>query len=297
MEMFDPKVLKERIGDMKKSSTLNVLEDVEEYLLRKLKKYDFVGSYDVIANELPYFKTLNYTEYAHCFIMHPLCQDLRVRQIVDAYDAKEYTDLDYVTYFKDKILNNSANKYQNMTNDKDYETRQNLVVLAGSNVLKDRICLNKLKWIAKTHEHNVWFKPHPITTHAVIGELKDLLGEENILPRSANMYYFLMNSERVYSSHISESALYSVALDKILEPSDVYNRIEQGSFYHINKFLFTTNNPKEWVNKTFNSYKSGIINPAIDENWKEKIDNYLEYINDIRESYKNKYIEQIKKRV
>jgi len=295
MEMFDPKLLKERIGDMKKAETLNVLKDVEEYFLRKVKKYDFEATYDVIANEIPFFKTLNYTEYAHCFIIHPLCQELRVNQMVDAFYDNCEEKIDFVSFFRDKITSNSANKYQDMINDKDYPIRSNLVVLAGSNKLKERICLNKLRWIAKNHDGDVWFKPHPITTHAVIGEMKDMFGENNILPRGANMYYFLQNADRIYTSHISESAIYSISLDKIIEPTDVYHKAEQGSFFHINKFLFTSPNPKEWINRTFNSYKSGVINPNIDKEWKDKIDNYLEYINEIRQSYKNKYIDIPKK--
>ena len=59
MEMFNKKATKERIGDIKKNASLNHLKEVEKYFFAQIKKYKIETSYDVIANELPYFKTLN----------------------------------------------------------------------------------------------------------------------------------------------------------------------------------------------------------------------------------------------
>lgn len=295
MEMFEEQSMKERIGSLKKNNSLLVLQEVEDYFLKKVRRYDFVASYDVIANEIPYFKTLNYTEYAHCITIHPLNQELRLKQMADAYADNSPIELDYVQFFKDLILNKNPNKYQEMINDKEYEKRPNLVVLVGSNKLKERICLNKLRYVSNKHGNDVWFKPHPITTHTIIGEIMDLFGEDKILPRNANLYSFLVDADVIYTTHMSESAMYTIVLDKQIEPIDVYHKAEQASFYHINKNLFTEKNPKEWVNRTFNSYKSGIINPVLDPNWKKRIDDYLEYIDEIKESYKYKYIEIPKK--
>ena len=47
---------------------------------------------------------------------------------------------------------------------------------------------------------------------------------------------------------------------------------------------------KEYINKTFSSYKSGIINPEVDKNWKEKVDKYMDYIVNKRETYKNWFL-------
>jgi len=293
--MFNEKSMKERIGSMEKNVSLLALQEVEDYFFKKIKRYDFDPSYDVIANEIPYFRTVCYTEYAHCFMIHPLNQELRLKQVMDAYNDNVEVEYDYVAHFKDFVLNKNPNKYLNMVNDKEYPKRSNLVVLVGSNKLKERLCLNKLRYISNKCGNDVWFKPHPITTHSIIGEIMDLFGEEKILPRNSNLYSFLVDADVVYTTHMSESVLYSVCLDKQVEPTDVYHKAEQASFYHINKWLFTEKNPKEWVNRTFNSYKSGIINPVVDPNWKTKIDNYLEYIDEVRESYKNKYIEIPKK--
>jgi hypothetical protein len=106
------------------------------------------------------------------------------------------------------------------------------------------------------------------------------------------MYKLLLADETqtVYTSHMSESAVYAVCLDKQIEPIDAYNKVEQGSFYHVNKFLFTQPDPKQWVNKTLSSPKSGIVNPEVDVAWKQKIEAYLDYIMTERAKHKDKYV-------
>lgn len=291
MQMFNKKAVTDRVGPtIQKSATLYHLKEVEKYFLKSIARHKIEISYDVIANEIPYFKTMNYTEWAHSFIMHPLNQELRMKQMVDAYNDNAEVTVDYIEYFKNKILNGQSNKYTHIQKDNVNKPRENLIVLVGSNVLKDRICLNKLRWIKDLCEEDLWIKPHPLTTYQLIGELKDMFGNDFILDRDADMYSFLIEADTIYTSHMTESAVYAIALGKTIEPIDVYNKVEQGSFYHINKFLFAESNPAEWVNRTLNSAKSGIINPEIDSNWRTKIDTYLEYIVDIRNQNKNKYI-------
>ncbi len=292
MQMFNQKATKDRIGDIKKSITLEHLREIEKYFLTAAKKYKIELAYDVIANELPYFKTLNYTEWAHSFIVHPLQQELRIQQMVDAYNDDAEQKCNFVEYFSERITQGQSNKYEHIQSEVDskIKSRENLVVLVGSNKLKERICLNKLRWIRDYHEDEVYFKPHPLTTYQLIGELKDIFGNESVLDRDADMYAYLLKSNRIYTSHMSESAVYAASLGKPIEPIDVYNKVEQGSFYHINKFLFTSDNPKEWINRTLNSPKCGIFNNQIDSDWKNKINAYLEYIITERDKYKNKYI-------
>ena len=292
MEMFNPDVLKERIGPLKKAKNLTNLKEVEKYVLQKLNEEGLESSYDVLAQEMPYFRTMGYTEYATCFIFQPLNMEVRSQMMRDASED-DVKPLDFARYFRDNILNKKANKYQDRETDDKYPLKEVLVVLPGSNKIKERTCLNKLKYIAEKYKGNVWFKPHPITTHAVIGELKDILGEDQLLPRNVDMYHYLKFATRVFTTHISESAMYGVAMGKKIEPIDVLNGIQMGSFYNINRFLFEHQEDGEnWINKTLSSPKSGFINPTIDKNWKEKVDLYIEYIIELREKYKGWYIDQ-----
>tara|TARA_B100000131_G_C18123571_1_gene613805 strand:- start:3861 stop:4817 length:957 start_codon:yes stop_codon:yes gene_type:complete len=309
MEMFSNKVAKDRIGPLRKSSALNPLREVERYFLQEMKhyqkdkRYKTECGYDVMAQELPYFKTLNYTEYASCFIIHPLNLEMRLRQIRHAYEDDVENVLDFASYFKDNIENKSANKYKDRETDFDkwQEPTDNLCVLVGSNKLKERFCLNRLRWLSTEHDSNILYKPHPITTHQIIGELKDFLGEHKLLPRDADVYHYLQNAHTVFTSHMSETCLYAAVLGKWVEPVEVYQKVHQGSFYHINRQIFLRQadgqDVVEWINKTFSNYKSGIIQPAVDENWREKVDKYLEYIHNERAKYKDWYIEHIKESV
>ena len=298
MEMFNKKVLAERIGPLKKNDKLNDLEQVERYVIKKCKELGLEHSYDVIAEEMPYFRTMGYTEYATNFMMQPLNLKMRMGQVTDAYDDNVEDIQDWASYFRANIEGKTANKYQERNEEFErYGNKSVLVVLPGSNKLKSNCCLNKLIAIAKEHKGDIYFKPHPITTHAVIGEIKDLFGEESILPRDIDVYHFLQKAEKVYTTHISETALYAIMLGKQVEPIDVWNNVHQGSFYTINAPLFDNrDNGDEWVNRVFSSPKSGIINPAIDLDWRSKVDQYFEYIFNKRKYYKGWYLEAPKKK-
>ena len=292
MEMFNGKVLKERIGPLKKTKNLDILEQVEGYVIRKSKENGLEHSYDVIAEEMPYFKTMGYTEYATNFYCQPLNSKFRNESIIDAYND-DCEVLDYAQYFRDNIKNKLSNKYTDRKqNFNKYDDKDYLVVLPGSNKLKEVTCLNKLRHIKKEYGDNVYFKPHPITTHAIIGEIKDFFGEECILPRDIDMYYFLEKAKKVYTTHISESAVYSVALGKEIEPIDVWHKQHRGSFYAINHQLFDhQHDGNNFINKVFSSSKSGLFNPSLEDNWKEKVDSYFEYVTSKRDKYKNWYID------
>ena len=291
MEMFNKKELDSRIGPLKKSKSLYDLEAVEGYVIRKCGEYGLEHSYDVMAEEMPYFKTIAYTEYAGCFYLQPLNYKLRNEQMIDAeFDKAEIVD--YASWLINRIVDKKANKYEDRADTYDkYPPKDYLVVLPGSNKVRENVCLNRLKHIKRLHGDNVYFKPHPITTHQIIGELKDFFGEENILPRHIDMYHYLQKAKGVYTTHISESCIYGIVTGKKTEPIDVWNDIQRGSFYCINNHLLThQKDAKEYINKTFSSYKSGIINPEVDKNWKEKVDKYMDYIVNKRETYKNWFL-------
>jgi hypothetical protein len=292
MEMFNKKELQGRIGPLKKSKSLYDLEQVEGYVIRRASELGLETSYDVMAEEMPYFKTLAYTEYAGCFYLQPLNFKLRNEQMQEAWHDSDSEIVDYHSWFVDKVVNNNNNKYTDREDvSNKYPAKNAIVVLPGSNKVRENVCLNKLKWIKQKYGDNVYFKPHPITTHQIIGELKDFFGEDCILPRDADMYYFLQKANEVYTTHISESCLYAVALGKPTQPIDVWNNIQRGSFYCINNYLmYHQMSGKEYINKTFSSYKSGIINPAVDKDWRKKVDAYLDWIYLRRECYKNWFL-------
>jgi hypothetical protein len=296
MEMFNRKELDKRIGPLKKNKKLYDLEAVEGYVIRKCSELGIETSYDVMAEEMPYFKTMGYTEFATNFYLQPLNLKIRNEQMMDAFNDNVKNPDDWSGYLVKNILDKNANKYQKRKEKfDDYPAKDFLVVLPGSNKVKTNVCLNRMKQISKSHGDNVYFKPHPITTHQIVGELKDFFGEENILDKNLDMYYYLQKAKHVYTTHISESAIYAAVLGKGISPIDVWNNIGHGSFACINNHLFThQKNIKEYINKCFSSPKSGIINPAVDKDWKGKVDKYFEYVTAKRDVYQNWFIDNRK---
>jgi hypothetical protein len=292
--MFNKYALEKQIGDMPKSKTLEHLKPVERYFLKEIKKLPLEQDYDVVANEVPWFRTISYTEFAHSFIMYPLAPIVRLRQIREAYDDAANISLDYISYFKDRITNNLANKYSHIKDSK-ITPRDHLIVPVGSNKIKETVCMNKLRYIINTHgEDEVYLKPHPLTTHQLVGELRDMLGESVVLNRDDDLYKLLLDAEVVYTTHRSESIVYAVALGKSVDCIDVYQKAHEGAFYYISNSIFNhgpkVENQQRFIQRAFNSFKSGVVNPELDENWKDRIDQYLKYIMDVREEYKNKYV-------
>jgi len=299
MEMFNRKVLDKRIGKLKKSRALDDLEAVEGYIIRKASENGLETSYDVMAEEMPYFKTMAYTEFATCFYLQPLNSKIRNEMMMDAWRDNVKNPDDWTSYFVENIVQKKANKYEDRDEvEKKWPAKDYLVVLPGSNKVKTNVCLNRMRELKKMHGDNIYFKPHPITTHQIIGEMKDFFGEDCVLPRHADVYYYLQKAKTVYSTHISESALYATVLGKRIEPIDIWNNIMMGSFACINTHLFDhQHNTKEYINKVFSSYKSGIINPVVDKNWKDKVDKYFDYICKKRDTYNRWYITSVKKKV
>ena len=154
-EMFDPNNMEERIGEYEKNKYLvDNLAGVDKFFRKRMRRYTTEFSYDVMANEIPYFKTINYTEYATSFMMVPLSQIMREQQIKDAYydeESDEYPVLDWVSYFRSNVENKVSNKYEDrvdFTKDPQYDRElEALVILPGSNKIKSRVCLNKLNTI------------------------------------------------------------------------------------------------------------------------------------------------------
>jgi len=289
--LFDSKLQSRCVGDLKFSERIQKLSEVENYFIDECTRRRIFWSYDVSSWEPLYFDTINYTTYAGCFIMNPLQPEIGQRQVYDAL-RDEVSTVDFVSYFKDKIENQSANKYikENQRIDKDYEA---LVVLPGNNKLMVSVCVRKLRWIIDRHGENVLFKPHPLTGKKMIDKLKKEINREKMVvaPIDSDLYEVLPNVDTVYTSHVSESAMYATVIGKEISPIDRITKRQPSSFGHINYFLFNELDPISIINPMLSSHKSGIVCPEIEPNWKEKVTSYLDYILQVREKVKDHFIQ------
>lgn len=296
-DMFNERIRYERIGHLKKTNFIHELKEVEEYFLELTDEIGLKTSYDVVANESMSFETVGYTEWAGNFLMFPLQTELRQDSITECLFSPEPAQ-DWVEYYKESLKNKTANKYEDR-DEPSTEPKDNVVILVGTNKLKSSIDMDKLIWLSKTKGDNILFKPHPLTTNEYIGLLMDKLGDEKVLKRDEDMYFYLQNANKVYSTHFSESLLFASILGKETEPVDLYHMRTMGGFFHINNMLFKNQFNHEnlaVINKVLSCSRSGVINPRIDPNWKEKMVTYLEYLKIQQDKYKFWYAKKLKKR-
>lgn len=267
------------------------LKEVEAYFLDKVKQYDVAVSYDVTAGEALRFKTLNYTSFAGMLIAHPLRHDVSLQQMFEAYeDGEENTK--YTDFLVESVWQGAASKYDIKIEpnesfiDADYLGEgQVLVVLPGGNKLAKHTCIGGIRRLFDLYgEEDVFFKKHPISEQAVYDTFFSFLQKEfniktiNLIETEAPLYAILTKFDAVATGFLSESLAYAVALDKKVHNIDLFQSNSVAPFYHISYPIFSLEDPKRFINKAFNSYKSGVFSPDLDEDWKSKIDLYLEYI-------------------
>jgi len=291
-DMFNLEDWKERIGTrVTKTAFLGELKQVEDYFVDGCIERGLDAVYDITADENPDFKTMGYTEWASSFIAYPLNNNLRRDMITDA-ELDDVEVIDFSSYFDSVIESNNANKYTDRQKPRQIP-RKNLVVLVGSNVMREIVSLVKLVEIKDRGD--VYFKPHPLTTHEIIGIMKDNLGEENVLPRDLDMYHFLNGAEKVYGTYYTEAMLYASVQEKDIETIELRHRGERAGFFHLNRWLFRLKGDKRnRINKMLSSPYSGVFNPRVDKDWKNKVDLFLNYMMEQKEFFNGWYIDEKK---
>lgn len=266
------------------------LREVEKFFLEEMKKYPTNTCYDLGALQHPYFDTVNYTNYSDFFMMRPLQPDLSHIQVDEALIYGEnHFKVDFFNIYSDKLKKENVNKYK--TAGKHVKNIEAVVVLIGNNKL-DNMCFNKLKHIYNTYGKLAIFKPHPL----VDGDMTDFFQKgihkhANVANKESDVYEYIKDASIVYTTHWSETAFHSLCLGKKIDPIDTFQSKFFGSFSHINKHFFETNNPEYVINKMFNDYRSGLVNPKYQDDWEERISKYLKYIHEKRKDYRYKYVQ------
>ena len=260
--------------------------DIEEYIRLKCKEYGVESSFDVTAQENPHFKTINYTTYAGMLIIHPLEFGQTLFQMYDA-KADNLPDAGHIDYLRDKVMSGKMQKYNARNNvHDDFEA---VAVLCGHNKFKQHIDSKKLDQLVKKYGKRLAIKPHPISEPRLLEHLKIYSEFSTLLDINDSLYDAIHNSKKVYTTHISETALTGLLAGKEVEPIDHYQQRFCGSFGHLNHFCFTEDKPLETLTTIFASPKSGVICPEVDVNWSDKIDQYFSYTLSRRNKLKGYY--------
>lgn len=290
-KMFDETEINRRLSNIVNiNSDISKLKEVEEYLLLKAEHYEFDLCYDLSAPEKPFFDYLNYSNYSNFFMMRPLSPELANKQIIDSLAFEEPFNYNYVSYFISKVKQNNANKYTDMESI-TYTNYDAVVCLPGSDKLFDYVCFNKLKLIVEIHGKRAIFKPHPLTCEESLKKLtKNLPKLARISKPKENIYSYIKEAKYVYTSHWSETVLYASVLGADVEPIDTFQHRYLATYEHLNSHLFGQVHVDKIINKIFNNYRSGFINPEIQTDWRYRIDKYLDYIASTRARFKTYYV-------
>lgn len=295
MKMYSEEYIKTHIGPELSIRKFGYdFNEVESYFLKKCASVGIKSSNDCTANENTYFDTMNYTSYSGMFIMHPLCFSETIFQITDAI-ADRCKPTGHIKNISDRLNNRVQSKYQRKDGVdlpvRNYSDFNSIVVLAGSNKVYEHTSTKKLRKLDRVFGSEVLVKPHPITTDDIISDLRSSFDDIQIADKMDDLYTLIDLSEKVYTTHISETALTSLILGKEIEPIDPFAVRLNGSFSHINRVCFSHEAPVEVLDSAFASPKSGVINPLVDKDWKSKMDEYFDYIMAQRKRQAKHYLE------
>ena len=275
----------------KTNSFINIMKECEEFLINKIEKYETVVVYDMNFPEQPFFSTLNYTSLGEMFYIHPLSPETSNFQMESCFIDREPIKTDYFEYFKEKYSNEYMNKYENQK-ERSINEFDAVVVLPGQNKF-NTICINKLKYIVHEHGYRAVFKFHPLTKEDGQKDFIRLLPNNTcFVDGNESVYDYIKDADIVYTSHNSDSAFASVCLGKTISPIDSFQAKVHGTFAAINHFLFYHTNRKETINMILNNYRSGLFVPNLNDDWRERMSEYLEYIHEKRDMFKKYYIEK-----
>lgn len=268
------------------------LSEVEAFFLEEMQKYPTSPCYDLGAAEHPYFDNINYTNFSDFFMMKPLQPELSHIQTEEAliYGSTE-PEFDFYTRYAERLKDGNFNKYT--TEGRSVQNCTAVVVLLGTNAL-DVVCRKKLEFIYREHGTLAVYKPHPLTDFpdtSVEQHMKSFVHKHiTVAGKDEDVYSYIKGAEVVYTTHWSETAFHAACLGKRVEPIDKFNEKLHGTYGHINKHIFETAEPKYVINKMLNSYRSGLVHPTYQPDWKERISNYLDYIHDKRSNYRTRYL-------
>jgi|TARA_R100000329_G_scaffold140308_1_gene122515 hypothetical protein len=172
----------------------------------------------------------------------------------------------------EKIRNNLENKYSLQWNTEFYDK---VVFLPGSNLLCKGTVINHGR--VKALVDQGWkVKPHPITAHIYMADLKRRYGAENVLNKKEGGFELLLNCKEMACSQNSEMGLIALLLGKNIQMVSYpvekreKNLLTYESFYE----SIAETNAKETILKLFSSKRSGIIF-NFDTDAKDRLENYL----------------------
>jgi|LWDU01.1.fsa_nt_gi hypothetical protein len=284
-----------------KVNDISDIQELEAFLIEECEKFDIELSHDTMAAEALNFKSLSYSFFAGSIFITPQSDYAWASYMIDAItniseEDKVSEDLDlppwdiledindsavdsltsvgnannYTNYF-----NNPSDKYKSISHKKIPDIKD-LVILPGSNILKQLVDRNKLLDLA--HD-GAYAKLHPVTLDEDIELIKDIFGNRVFGPEYG-LYELFNKAQTIHTTFTSESVVYSAFNRKELHSIAEDNTHVPSSYKGLNNHIFWINDidkAEEFIQTFFKSEICCLFRPE-DRNVKEKIRRYVDYI-------------------
>lgn len=275
--------INEELGDipthyMKSGSSMRPKEQLSELQLFKRQiipdthrgipfQYDLWFN----TNELSTIRSFLYTDFIgkgiYCRVNSVIINDKVLHSIVRSDEPIDEIRIQ-------KIVDNLENKYV-LT--RQVRTHPKVVFLPGSNQMtKDLIHWKKLKHMVEKEDWKI--KPHPITAHIWIAELKHKYGERAIYDKKDDGYALLRGAEDVAFCPNSEMGIAALLLGKRIHSVAIPRENREKNLVTYDSIYAAIANRKEGstiaLKKILSSNRSGIIF-NFDNDAKDRLERYL----------------------
>jgi hypothetical protein len=249
--------------EMNDTSSLRPLEDI---ILRTIKTKGFEVARDAIYDEGAKLRTINYSIIMDSIIIYPLSFRYCEQYLTDTILLND----NHPRF----VINKPIDKYKSNPCNKDIDK---LVVLPGSNILKEIVSRDKLLGYAE--DEDIFVKLHPLTTIEDISEIKTIFNDSNVLAPETSLYSVYEGLKEVYTTPSSEICMYAALDGKKLHNICTENRDSSSvkGYDFLTEKLFYSTNPKQLLERIIFSSMSCVIS-KYDIRAKEKIHNFLTYI-------------------
>lgn len=171
-----------------------------------------------------------------------------------------------------KIMDNLQNKYYLQPSNKFYEK---VLFLPGSNLLCKPKCID-IRRCDKLIKEGYVIKPHPITAHIFIAELKARYGKDKVLGKNEGGHELLLNASEIGTAQNSEMGITAFLLGKKVQMVSHPVKERQKALLTYESFYESVagTDARKTILKLFSAKNSGIIF-NFDEDADERLERYL----------------------
>ena len=179
----------------------------------------------------------------------------------------------------DKVMKNLQNKYYLHPSENFYEK---VIFLPGSNLLCKPDCID-IKRIENLINQGYVIKPHPITAHIFIAELKEKFGDDKVLGKKEGGHELLLNASEIATAQNSEMGIVALLLGKDIQMVSHPVKKRQKALLTYESFYdaVARTDAKKTILKLFSAKNSGIIF-NFDEDADERLERYLDNFWDMK---------------